>query len=166
MTRSNKQADHLATRRRISGLAIVILVIFVGCDQSYRSDSPVGDRIGSGEVLEPVTDDEFSREVLGHDAPVVVVMTTKWCPECKEAKPVLVKLSKKLRDRVRFREVDAETNPFVMEKYDITQFPSTSVFVKGDEVKRFLGTQELSTLEQWLSHNIEPGLQSRDLQGE
>ncbi|RCS42037.1 thioredoxin [Bremerella cremea] len=151
MKRYQELAADPLTRPDILGLAILLVTIFGGCDRSYPSNSPADGRIDNGEGLMLVTDDTFSREVLEQADPVVVVMTTKWCPKCTEAKPVLHDLSFQFRESVRFREVDAESNRFLSEKYNVTQYPTILIFADGEVQHRIVGDHHTSRLEHALN---------------
>lgn len=82
-------------------------------------------------------------------------MSTKWCPECAKVKPDLEKLVVELDGKVRFREVDAERNRFLAEKYEIAQYPTLLVFVDGKVQDRFVGTAEAAGLKQCLKTILE-----------
>ncbi len=151
----NEVTAYLILRPGILGRAILILAIFGGCDRSHPGDSLADGRMDYDAGIELVTDDTFSREVLEQAAPVVVVMTTKWCPECTKAKPVLHNLSVKFKESVRFREVDVESNRFLSEKYDVTQYPTLIIFVDGEVRERLIGTRDISTLEEQLNRILD-----------
>ena len=122
-----------------------------GCSRDPSTISRDATRqVANAEVL-PVTDETFAQEVLEHPNPVVVVMGTKWCPKCIEIKPSLTRLANELEGRVRFREVDVESNLFLSEKYAITQYPTLLIFLHGEEQERHVADSELSNLKQRLN---------------
>jgi thiol-disulfide isomerase/thioredoxin len=52
----------------------------------------------------------------------VLAVTKPGCPACEETKPVLGKLKKAVK-QVRFAEVNVDSHPSVMEKYNVEAFP-------------------------------------------
>ncbi|EAQ82159.1 thioredoxin [Blastopirellula marina DSM 3645] len=126
--------------------AALLGLLMAGCS---RSSAPTTDLESASEKLprlQQVTDESFARDVLEQPEPVVVLMGTRWCPECATSKPLLQRLKQQYADRVRFCEVDVESNLFLSQKYDITQYPTLLVFHAGEVQDRLVGTSQLATL--------------------
>ena len=149
----------MAVRTVLPGLfgCCMILVVFIaGCDGGLdKALSKDGDRAEISAFVQ-VTDATFAQEVLKHPNPVVVIMSTRWCPECQKAKPHIQNLANQLDRKVRFREVDVERNTFLAEKYNISQYPTFLIMVEGQVEERIVGTAELSTLEPQLRQITSP----------
>ncbi|WP_410050448.1 thioredoxin family protein [Blastopirellula sp. J2-11] len=63
-----------------------------------------------------------------------------------DGKPLLQRLEQQYAGQVRFCEVDVESNLFLSQKYDISQYPTLVVFRAGEEQDRLVGTSQLATL--------------------
>ncbi|GAA4438417.1 hypothetical protein GCM10023155_40370 [Bremerella cremea] len=117
----------------LTALTFVLLIGLASCARQPSLESPV--------VLDQVTDVSFDREVLKSSIPVLVVMTANWCPNCARAKPSLQEMSERLQGKVHVREVDAERNRFLAEKYDVHQYPTYLIFDAGTLQERFVGDE-------------------------
>ncbi|MBI1246740.1 hypothetical protein GC197_02705 [bacterium] len=139
-----------APRYHFTFIVMALLAMTFGCDATSGSSSDFSSNVDAAALVQ-VTDQTFNQDVLDYDHPVVVLMSTHWCPECGKARPTLCELSSNLKGKVRFREVDAERNPFLSQKYQVTQYPTLIIFIDGQETHRLTGTKELATLKQLLA---------------
>ena len=136
--------------------SVILAFVIVGCDHGLDKTLSNDDDRSVASTFVQATDETFAQEVLKHPNPVVVIMSTRWCPECQKAKPHLQELADQLKGKVRFREVDVERNTFLAEKYDISQYPTFLVMVDGQVEERIIGTDELSNLAPKLRRMISP----------
>lgn len=128
-----------------------ILAIVAACTREAGVQPPRTPGLSAPTQFPQVTDQTFEQEVLEHPVPVVVIMSTKWCPECVKLKPDLKDLVVEFDHKVRFLEVDVERNRFLAEKYEITQYPTLLVLVNGKVYERLDGKVEAANLAQCLT---------------
>jgi thioredoxin 1 len=86
-----------------------------------------------------LTDANFEGEVLKSDIPVVVDFTATWCGPCKALKPVLHKADAEYAGRIKFGQVDVDTNQNTAMKYQIRSIPTLLVFQGGRVVEQSNG---------------------------
>ncbi len=92
----------------------------------------------AGNVIEIKNKDEFEKEVLKGDAPVVVDFWAEWCMPCRMMAPVLEELATEMND-VRFFKVNVDEVRDVAMEYGIMSIPTFIVFKGGKEAGRIVG---------------------------
>ena len=140
-------------------LLITLAAVPVGCTR--RQSGPSAEHSAAEDGVTPVqlTDDNFQREVLDSEQPVLVDLGAQWCQPCISLKPTLRKLAAEFAGEVRIGELDVDANAFVTEKYDVEQYPTLIVFRDGQEVERLVGLKthaELAELLRSLAASSDP----------
>ena len=104
-----------------------------------------------------VTDDNFQREVLEAEVPVLVDFWAQWCPPCKMVAPIVEDLASEYDGRMKVAKVDTDTSPSVAAEYQVMSIPTLMVFQDGQPVGRLVGYQPKAALreklERILSHS-------------
>jgi thioredoxin 1 len=91
-------------------------------------------------------------EILNDALPVfnsgiqVVVFSGEWCTPCKRMAPMLESFSSRRTD-IAFYKVDTEKNLKLTNHMDIYSLPTIIVFKDGLQVRKLVGTQTESNLE-------------------
>ena len=81
-----------------------------------------------------ITKDNFEKEVINSDIPVLVDFYADWCGPCKMLAPVLEEVSEEFTDQVSFYNVDVDDEEELAAKYGIMNIPA--VLVMKDGVKQ------------------------------
>ena len=81
--------------------------------------------------LKKIEEEEFEREVLGYDDPVLVLFKVQWCPGCEQMVPVVKELAD---EGAKAFYVDVGESPVLAGRYGVMSIPTTIVF-SGGEVK-------------------------------
>jgi thioredoxin 1 len=97
---------------------------------------------GSGG-LEQFTDENFEREVLGSERPVVVDFWSNTCAPCKLMAPVVRALAKALGGRARVGRLNVVENPVTTEALAIKGIPYMIVVRDGRIVAEMIGDRSL-----------------------
>ncbi len=85
------------------------------------------------------TDENFQREVLQAETPVLVDFWADWCPPCKALTPTIDELAMDYVGRVKVGKVDVDSNREVSEKFGVQSIPNIVLFKNGEVVRRFVG---------------------------
>ena len=80
-----------------------------------------------------VTDSTFEEVVIKSKLPVLVDFWAEWCAPCKMVAPILEKLAKEFKGKVRIAKVDVDNNPTLSAQFRIQSIP-TLMFVKNGKV--------------------------------
>lgn len=93
-----------------------------------------------------VTDDNFEKEVLQSDTPVIIKFGAEWCGPCRRMDPEMDKLSiqNKYDKKLKVARLDIDKSPKMKEKYGITSVPTTFVFKKDKDAKEATQKERIS----------------------
>ena len=90
------------------------------------------------------TSENFEKEVLQSDKPVLVDFFATWCGPCKAMHPVLEELD--LEEDFKVGQVDIDEYPDLVNKYRIMSVPFFIVFKNGEVVGKTIGVQSKEEL--------------------
>ena len=127
---------------------LAVALIQSGCSTQQSDPSPEKSVLVRGGNPVLLTDENFEREVLMSNQPVLVDMWAEWCQPCIRMKPTIRELADELSGQAKVGELNVDENPFITEKYAIDRYPMLLIFVDGVEVKRLVGEQSKKALAQ------------------
>jgi thioredoxin 1 len=87
-----------------------------------------------------LTDQNFDKEVLKSDMPVLVDFWAQWCPPCRIVGPIIEELATEYQGKLKVGKVDVDANK-VSGNYGIMSIPSLLIFKDGKVVKTMVGAQ-------------------------
>jgi thioredoxin 1 len=96
----------------------------------------------------------FEKEVLKADLPVLVDFWASWCPPCKMVERVVEQLEEDLSGRVKVGKLNVDQNPGIASRYEIKGVPTFILFVEGREVARRVGAQSTEQLRRFLEEHL------------
>ena len=100
------------------------------------------------------TDENFSREVLDSELPVLVDFWGSWCPPCKMIEPVVNKLANEFAGKVKVGKLNIDQNPATRSKFEITAAPTFILFEKGKILERVIGSRSKKQLTQMFENSL------------
>jgi thioredoxin 1 len=71
----------------------------------------------------------------------MIDFTAQWCGPCRIMEPVLVALSKEYAGRAAFVAVDCDTEPLLVQQFNVRSMPTFVVLRDGREVGRIVGSR-------------------------
>jgi len=86
-----------------------------------------------------LTDQNFEREALKANLPVMVYFWAAWCGPCKLAGPVIEELTKEFDGKLKVGKFDVDKNSQTAQKYGVMSIPTVIFFKEAEEVKREVG---------------------------
>ncbi len=89
-------------------------------------------------MVNMVYEEDFERQVLNSDKPVLVDFFADWCGPCKMLAPVIEELSKEITE-VSFCKVNVDENPQLAATYGVSSIPNVIVFKDGEVVGNSIG---------------------------
>ncbi len=101
----------------------------------------------AGNVLE-LNGENFVREVLEEEGPVLVDFWAPWCNPCRMMAPVLEEVSQEWAGKIKVCKINVDENMDLARKYEIQSIPTLVLFEKGEAVKRIVGARPKSALEE------------------
>ncbi len=82
--------------------------------------------------------DNFDKEVLAADKPVLVDFNADWCGPCRMLAPILHEIADERSD-IAVAAVNVDDEPELAEKYDVSSIPCLVVIKNGAEAARHVG---------------------------
>jgi len=86
-----------------------------------------------------LTDDNFKKEVLESDKPVLVDFWASWCAPCLMIAPVIEELAGEYEGKAKVGKVNTEDNATITGQYGIISIPTLIIFKQGKPVDQIIG---------------------------
>lgn len=90
--------------------------------------------------------ENFEKEVLKSEKPVLVDFYADWCGPCNAMAPVIEELAKELEGKVKVEKINVDENPDIAVEYNVMSIPTLIVFKNGKEEKRLVGLRNKEEL--------------------
>ncbi|MFB3083348.1 MAG: thioredoxin, partial [Gammaproteobacteria bacterium] len=78
-----------------------------------------------------VTDENFDKEVLQSDVPVLVDFWAEWCGPCKIVGPTIDALASDYEGKVKVAKLNVDSSPKTAGRFSVRSIPTLMVFKDG-----------------------------------
>jgi len=93
-----------------------------------------------------VTDQDFEKEVLKAEIPVLVDFWAAWCGPCRIIAPIIDEIAEELEGKVKVCKMNVDENPVTPGKYGIRAIPTLIIFKNGEPVEVIVGAVSKSSI--------------------
>uniref|UniRef100_A0A7V5XGS7 Thioredoxin n=1 Tax=Thermodesulfobacterium geofontis TaxID=1295609 RepID=A0A7V5XGS7_9BACT len=93
-----------------------------------------------------VNDQNFEKEVLKAEVPVLVDFWAAWCGPCKIIAPIIDEIAEELEGKIKVCKINVDENPITPGKYGIRAIPTLIIFKKGEPVEVIVGAVSKSVI--------------------
>lgn len=90
--------------------------------------------------------ENFEKEVLNSDKPVLVDFYADWCGPCKMMAPIIEEIAEELKEKAKVGKINVDANQELAMEYGVMSIPTLIIFRDGKEVKRFVGLRDKNEL--------------------
>ena len=86
-----------------------------------------------------ITKDNFEKEVLQSDVPVIVDFWATWCGPCKMVAPILEDIAKEKAGELKVGKVNVDEQMELAQQFGIMNIPTMILFKNGEKVNQIVG---------------------------
>ncbi|MCS7263730.1 MAG: thioredoxin [Armatimonadetes bacterium] len=86
-----------------------------------------------------VDKNNFEKEVLQSDIPVVVDFWAVWCVPCRMIAPIVERLAERYASKLKVAKLDVDENQEIAIRYQVMSIPTLLFFKNGQVVDRIIG---------------------------
>ena len=97
-----------------------------------------------------ITRDNFQREVLQAEVPVLVDFWAAWCGPCRMLSPAISEIAAQAEGKYKVGKVNVDEEPELAAAYRISSIPTLLVFRGGTAVASSVGVQSRDDIEDML----------------
>ena len=114
---------------------------------------------GDAEIIKEGSLQTFTKDVIqaSQTVPVLVDFWATWCGPCKQLTPILEKVVRAAKGKVRLVKIDIDKNPELAQQLRIQSVPTVYAFVAGQPVTGFAGAQPESQVKALVDRLIGDG---------
>jgi len=100
------------------------------------------------------TDDNFDKDVLKSDTPVLVDFWAEWCGPCKALAPKLEEIATEYSGKVKIVKVNVDENQGAPATYGVRGIPTMILFKNGKQVEQIVGNHPKDNIVSVLNKHI------------
>ncbi len=101
-----------------------------------------------------LTDDNFKKEVLESDLPVLVDFWAPWCGPCKMIGPLVEESAKEFDKKLKVAKVNVDESPQAATKYGVMSIPTLIFFKQGKIMGQVVGVLSRQELKKKIQENL------------
>ena len=93
-----------------------------------------------------LSSENFEKEVLKSEKPVLVDFYADWCGPCNAMAPVIEELATELDGKAKVGKINVDENSDIAVEYNVMSIPTLIIFKNGKEEKRLVGLRDKKEL--------------------
>ncbi len=109
----------------------------------------------AGADVVTIGDENFGKEVLESDQPVLVDFWATWCAPCRAIAPAVEELATQFKGKAKVAKMDIDNNQDTPQQYGIRSIPTLLVFKGGKVVDQIVGAVPKARLEAALTKALQ-----------
>ncbi len=108
---------------------------------STPSAKPAAGAASAGDLIKDSSDRAFMADVIeaSRSVPVIVDFWAPWCGPCKQLGPILEKVVRAAKGKVRLVKIDTDQSPMIASQLRVQSIPAVYAFFQGRPVDAFMG---------------------------
>lgn len=92
----------------------------------------------------------FKKDVLDSEIPVVVDFWAEWCGPCRMIAPSLEEISEEMKGKVKVTKLNIDENPDLAAQFGVRSIPTLLLFKNGQPASMAVGARPKGALTDWI----------------
>ena len=101
-----------------------------------------------------LNEENFDKEVLQSDIPVLVDFWATWCAPCRMIAPVIDAIAEEYEGRLKVGKVNVDESSSLAIRYGIRAIPTLILFKDGKVVEQLVGVQPKDTIKSIIEKHL------------
>ncbi len=86
-----------------------------------------------------LTEDNWEKEVLNSEIPVLVDFWAPWCGPCRMVAPIVSELAEEYAGKLKVGKLNTDEEPGIAVRYGIMSIPTLMIFKNGSVADQIIG---------------------------
>ena len=105
-------------------------------------------------MVEDINKEQFTKDVLGANGPVMVQMWASWCGPCQDFKPVINSIAAEYEDILPTMRINIDDELELTKELNVMDIPTVIIFNQGQQEKVIVGAHSKEEMLEYLSGYI------------
>ena len=93
-----------------------------------------------------ITAENFEKEVVGSDIPVLLDFWASWCGPCRMLAPVVAEIAEETEGKLKVGKVNVDEESELAARFGIMSIPTVMIFKNGEVTNTSIGYQSKEEL--------------------